>query len=841
MICGPSRPCGDAAEPLGLDSPPAGQLRLQRRLGHYEDFLRDLVTRAEQRSLVVGPGGEPIGRRWDIEGDPQAMSLVELWAYVAEGVAAYTELTAGEGYLATAQDWLDLARLADQVGYRPSQRVAAEGWVRFDTDRLANPVVPTGTRVQAPATPTRGSQTFEVVEDTELHADWADLTATWVPRPATPTDRAVRFLGDPGFRPGDDVLLIDEQQPGPSSTAWLNFWLWILGLSSVTTATVTPLAVVTVVGHTTELGTTLVEFDRDVSKLLGDPTTSYAAYRILDKAASARRLSSVLRISDTSATTVSLPAYVETSAITSTSVVLDRELSDLSTDSLVAVVRWDTAENQGDVVTVANHVPIEWEVVPGTPVLASKLYFDSDVGVLTGTAGQRDVYVLDRRVATTHYEFPSTVPTAAPGAGLQLRVWPAPPTPGPPSGRLAVQTSSAGVPTWELLEVTAAAETEADSSTTIRPGLILDVQTHAPVGNLDFSPASGNVVRVRHGTTTTAVLGQGDGVTQDRSLLVPDDPVAAELGPDGSATNSLTVRVDGRLWHERGTLFGSGPVPSFETRVGPDGEIDVRFGDGTDGAIPPSGTGNIRATYRVGGGTQGEVGSGEIETLLGSIRGVRSVLGVGPTAGGADQPAETALRREAPTRARAMDRIVALGDVADLALTFPGVSHASAWLGLGPSGTVSGPGPMVAVLRRGSAGVRDALPDELDALSTYLDARRDVNIPLCVVSGEVVPVALTVIVAADPALEPALVESWLRAALTDVNGLLTAENRLLGQPLDRSDVLQVVHGVDGVVGVESLTLTTATVDSQASTLGRLAAERYQMLLTDPPSIQVVPA
>lgn len=842
MICEPDGLCGAEREQLGLVAPAPGQLRLARRLGHYDDFVRDLIARAEQRSLAGDPDGEAIGRRWDIEGDPEAMSLIELWAYVAEGVAAYSELTAGEGYLATARDWLDLARLADQVGYRPSQRVAAEGWVRFETDRLASPVVPAGTRVQAPGTPTRDPQTFETVADTPLLADWADLVATWVPRPATPTGREVRFLGDPGFRAGDDVLLIDEQQPGPPSTGWIVFWLWLVGLSNVTAATVTPLAVVSVVGHKSELGTTLVEFDRDVSSLLGNASTSYAAYRILDKASSARRLSSVLRIGTSGdATKVNLPAYAETSAISSTSVVLDRELSELSTDSLVAVVRWDTLENQGDVVPVANHVPIEWEVVPGTPVLVSKLHFGADVGSLTGAAGQRDVYVLDRRVATTHYEFPTAAPTAAPGAGLQVRVWPAPSTASPPSGKLAVETTLAGVPTWELLDVTAAAETEADTSTTTRPGLILDVQVAAPAGDIDFSPASGNVVRVRHGLTTGAVLGSGDGVTAHRSLPVPDGPIAAELAADGSATNSLRVRVDGRLWAELATLFGSSSALAYETRVGPDGEIEVRFGDGANGAIPPSGAANIAATYRVGGGTEGEVATGEIDTLLGSISGVRSALGAGPTSGGADQPAESALRREAPTRARAMDRIVALGDAADLALAFPGVSHAAVWSGQAPPGIACGPGPMVAVLRRGSSGVRDALPAELDALRTYLDARRDVTIPLCVVSGAVVPVTLAVTVAADAALDPVLVEAEVRSALTDPDGILAPENRLLSQPLDRSDVLQVVHSVAGVVGVRSLTLAIGATDSETSTIGRLAAERYQLLVTDPPTILMVPA
>ncbi len=835
MICEPVHPCDDGTEPLTPEPPPPGLSMLQRRLGRYGEFVEDLIRRCEERKIE----GEAIGRRWDIEGDQAAMSLVELWSYVAEGVAAYTELTAGEAYLPTAQDWLDLARLADQVGYRPTQRVAAEGWVRFDTDNLANPVVPAGTRVQAPGTPDRAPQTYEVIADTHLSADWANLTATWVPRQEVPTGRTVRFLGDPGFRAGDDVLLIEEAvdiEPPPIGD-WLAYWNWLLqifGLAPL--GDVTPKAVLKVVGRTSELGTTLVDFDRDLDGLI-ELSTSYAAYRIVDKVATARHLKSVVRVpsTGTEADTVAMP-NADQSPITAQSIILDRELAELSTNSLVAVVDWSTTASTADVLSVAHHTSTEWEVAPGTPVLASQLTFEagSDPGVLAG-GGQRDVYVLDRRVAVAHYVFPTETPAVAPGAGLQLRVWPAPYSTEPPSGRLAVQTTVGGVPTWELLDVGGG---QAESADGVTDGLILDVQTRAPDGDLYLSSASGNVVKVRHGITTTSRLGAGDGVSANSFVELPKDPVAAVIGVDGAATNSLSLRVGGRLWTERDTLFGAGAVEGYETRIGPEGELEVRFGDGVDGVIP-GGAESIVATYRVGGGTEGEVGPGEIDTLLGSIPGVRSVEGAGPTGNGADQPSERDLRRQTPTRARAMNRVVALGDAADLVLAFPGVSHATAWLGEPPPGAACGSGPIVAMLRRGTDGVRAALDSELDALSIYLDARRDITIPLCVVSAEVVPVTVSVTVAADPVFDANTIEARAVEALTDPAGALDADNRALGQPLDRSDVIQVVHGVEGVIGIEALELTTATIDSAGADLGRLPAERYQLLLTELPTVQVV--
>jgi hypothetical protein len=839
MICTPEGPCGTATAALVTPAPAPGRETLERRLGSFDGFVSDLIARVEQRQLPGSAG--PLGTRWDVEGDPNAMDLVRLWAFVAEGVAAYTELTAGEAYLATARDWVDLARLAEQIGYRPTQRVAAEGWIRFDTDRAASPTVPSGTRVQASGKPDRAAQTYEVVTDTPLFADWANLTATWVPQPASPAGRTVRFLGDPGFRAGDSVLFIAETPPAPSPADWLEFWLWLLGLiSTPTPSTVTPIAVVGVVGEERQLGTTLIEFDRELGELLGDQSTSYVAYRILDTASTARRLSKVLRVNASDALEpLNVTGYTQ-SVTSDTSVVLDRALDNLSTGRLVAIVDWNTTGNQGDVVAIADHTPIDWELVPGTPVRVSQLHFASAVGTLGAGAGTRSIYVLDRRVIATHYEFPVTKPAQSPGAGLQLRVFPAPATPAPPAGKLAVETDTGGVMSWELVDVTAASSTEvADPASDTQVGLILDVVANAPTGDVVFARATGNVARVRHGVTVSSVLGSGDGITTNQTLDVPESPVAAEIDVTGTPASSLLLRVDGRRWLESPTLFGAGPVEAFETRLGPEGEVEVRFGDGGDGAIPGSGVNNITATYRVGGGTVGEVGANEIDTLLGSLRGVRSIIGAGPTAGGADQPVEHQLRREAPTRARSMDRVIALADLADLALAFPGVSHATSWLGAGPAGTACPPGAHVAVLRYGATGVRAALGAELQALAAYLDARRDVTIPLCVVSAAVVAVDLLLTVTGDPALESTAVQAAVVAALTDPDSVLAAERRSLGQPLDRSDVLVLVHGVAGVVGVDSLTMTTATASASTAALGRLAADRYELLLPSPPTVTVV--
>lgn len=60
----------------------------------------------------------------------------------------------------------------------------------------------------------------------------------------------------------------------------------------------------------------------------------------------------------------------------------------------------------------------------------------------------------------------------------------------------------------------------------------------------------------------------------------------------------------------------------------------IRFGDGKHGRIPPAGKNNIKADYRTGGGTKGNVDSSAINTLKTSIAFVDKVFNPIPSGGG---------------------------------------------------------------------------------------------------------------------------------------------------------------------------------------------------------------
>ncbi len=823
MSCDPVRPCAPPDDGLRLVLPPPGQRRLTRRIGEFNSFLRRLIADTERQPLDSGV----LGSKWDVEGDPRGSILARLWAFVAEGVSAYTELTAGEGYLATAADWTDLRRLAGLVGYRPRPRIAAQGWVEVEIDKGTSPLVPAGTRVQAPGTPSRSAQTFEVIKDTQLRADWAGLTATLVPQPAVPAkpdQRTVRFLGDPGFRQGDKVLFVLEQGVSPPPTIWLGWWGWVLsflGLGGVG-GSAQAVAVASVVGREDELGTALVEFDRDLDMLLklGKP---YAAYRIHATAGAARRVEKVLRIPTAGAVQEVTLTGSEPFDSTGTFVVLDTLIEDLSQGQLVAVVDWGSPSTPCDVAAVQGHRPENWEVTPGTSIRVSRLAFTSGLETLKGsTSKPKTVYVLDRRVPATHYVFP---PSSSPGP-TRLRLFPAP---DPPPPRVAVETELGGETTWETFACVPSPPTaqEPKGAADVARGLAVDLVDGPVSGAITRARASGNLVRVRHGATTNAVLGNGDAALARQRFTLPDSPIAYDLDPDGNPIPSQVLRVDGLKWDELPSLYSAGPAEAFAVRLDEQGGVTDEFGDGDQGTRLPTGRGNVTSTYRIGGGTVGEVPAGAISALLGSVRGVKKVRGAGPTAGGADQDDARDLRRLAPTRARAFGRAVSLEDLADLALGFPGVSHAASWIGAGPPGCAcGGSGIHIAFLRAG-ANPRPPLGQEVKALAGFLDARRDATVPVCVCPATVTSLAVQATLAADPRREAPVVAAAALTALLDPDGPLSPLERVLGQPLDRSDVVAVLHSTVGVVGVSSLTLPGAGGD-----LGRHPAERFELLVVD---------
>src|SRR6185503_3833453 len=116
-----------------------------------------------------------------------------------------------------------------------------------------------------------------------------------------------------------------------------------------------------------------------------------------------------------------------------------------------------------------------------------------------------------------------------------------------------------------------------------------------------------NVVPATHGESVRPEIGGGDGTLANQRFALRRPPLTYVSDPSPSgAKSTLEVRVDGVRWEEAPVLYGAGPRSrSYIVRRSDDNVASVIFGDGEQGARPPTGTENVVATYRFGIGLAG--------------------------------------------------------------------------------------------------------------------------------------------------------------------------------------------------------------------------------------------
>jgi predicted phage baseplate assembly protein len=320
-----------------------------------------------------------------------------------------------------------------------------------------------------------------------------------------------------------------------------------------------------------------------------------------------------------------------------------------------------------------------------------------------------------------------------------------------------------------------------------------------------------NVVAVTHGETVgEEVLGSGDGsALQSFSLRQRPLTYVPSTASEGvtAVESTLVVTVNGVRWMERPTLVESGPeAQAFMTTLDEAGQTTVVFGDGFAGAAPPTGQGNVRARYRKGLGTSGNVPAGGIAQLIDSLPGLQKVTSPQPAGGGADPEGLAQIRVNAPGSVRAFGRAVSAEDHAALALTCPGIVKVGArWVTRHPRTLQAVAQPYVQLTVATASRVPLAqTPAVAAALRSFLDRRRDANVPLRILDFTPVhlDVALTVDVDDRFPRQATLtrVQAALRPGLNPdgTAGYFAFERLRFGQSIHLSAVYAAVHAVAGV-------------------------------------------
>lgn len=290
--------------------------------------------------------------------------------------------------------------------------------------------------------------------------------------------------------------------------------------------------------------------------------------------------------------------------------------------------------------------------------------------------------------------------------------------------------------------------------------------------------------------------------TASAASLHTTDPHAA----GAEVTMLVPAKTDGTLlfgeqdWTAQPTLLSSSATNThFVIETDNDGRAMIRFGDGVAGMLPPEGS-LLRARYRAGVGTSGNVAPGALQHVIGDaslpVDGVRNPLaswgGIAP-----EDLDEVKLTAPAAMRARS-ERAVTEDDYAKAAMQHPLVSKAVAtfrWTGTWHT-------VFVTIDPKAHTDYTPELEDSVrEWLTRYLQTGYDLEID----PPSYVPVALTIEVCAAPGHFRTDVEEAIYAALGRGAGSFFDPDRFtFGQPLYLSQVYAAVMAVEGVLAAEVL-------------------------------------
>jgi predicted phage baseplate assembly protein len=335
-----------------------------------------------------------------------------------------------------------------------------------------------------------------------------------------------------------------------------------------------------------------------------------------------------------------------------------------------------------------------------------------------------------------------------------------------------------------------------------------------------------NIVEATQGETVKdEVLGSGNG-TAFQTFKLKKNPLTYLPADDAEGVsaveNTLLVTVNGVRWKERPTLFDSPPDGQDFTAVQDDDEKTiVTFGDGVFGARPSTGRDNIRARYRKGLGSSGNVETGVIQQLIDSSPGVQKVTNAQAAFGGADRESVDKVRTNASASLSTFGRAVSAADYAALAISYPGVAKASAAWVTRDSITLKALDHPYVQLVVATADQQPLAEQPVFAakLRSFLDQRRDPNVSLRITDFLPVFIQLTASVEIDDAFPQQATIANVQAALNPtVNpdntiGFFAFERFSFGESVHLSAVYAQLQSVSGVKDALVSTLRRLDTDT----------------------------
>jgi len=308
-----------------------------------------------------------------------------------------------------------------------------------------------------------------------------------------------------------------------------------------------------------------------------------------------------------------------------------------------------------------------------------------------------------------------------------------------------------------------------------------------------------NTVAATNGETMYQILGSGDATNSALQFQLQQSPLTYISSPlNNGAVSTLQVWVNNLKWQEVDNFLNSGATDRvYITQTDSTETVTVQFGDGQQGERTPTGQMNIRAVYRKGIGSSGNVESGQISQALDRPQGLKSVTNPDPATGGADPDTASDARVSAPLNVLTLGRVVSLEDYQNYALAFAGIAKALAtwtWVGRRRS---------VFLTVAGDDGLVYQSSDQtIGNLLTSLQSVGNPYVPIYIPSPSYNPMLFEVganIQVDTTTYDPTLVQAQVWQSLSTA---FSFNQRQMGQGVAQSEVIAVIQAVPGVIAVE---------------------------------------
>jgi hypothetical protein len=835
-----------AIVPEPLENRP-GLSHVRYRIGTHDEFLLSALA------ALSDPQFAALRSLTTRDPDDFTIALLDGWATLADVLTFYQERIANELWLRTASERDSILRLAQLIGYRLKPGVAAETPLSLLLDET--PGAPTevtvkvGTKVQSVPDADEKPQTFETIEDLDTRVEWNALKPALTTPPVITAGLTSLYLKGTAtnLNPGDAILIVgDERDQHPTVHPDKERWdlrvllrvtpdpkndrthiTWERGLGK---ASILP-AAANVKIYALRQRAALFGHNAPNPALIPGATTPWPEFNLsgsyfdLDNAYAKIVAGSWITLTNNAgyvelykALTVSFPSRADFAL----SGKVTRVVPDTTEHFEFFGVRATLVHAQSDLLEATSGPLIQ----PATGSLAASLKRHPELlAPIEGSVIKLDrlIPVLDAghkviitgkllrvRVAAASLTLTSAdgLQTTNVSSGDSLPLTARPTLLPANSARWTLRTDEGfeGTVTTDRnsLILTLAGEKDAAIS---ELRVIHECAGEPSVLTLESPPLAhlfdrasvtiaANVADATHGETVSEVLGNGDASQPNQNFKLKQTPQAPltyiRSTKPGGAESSLQIRVNDLLWHEVSTLFERGPRERiFTTELADDGAVTVRFGDGIRGARPPSGSQNIKATYRRGIGLDGLVRAGQLSTLLTRPPGLKSAINPLAAEGADDPESFDNAQQNAPFTVLTLDRVVSLEDYENFSRAYAGIAKALAiwtWDGRTRGVFITVAGPL-------GAEISSTLAQDL--ITTIHDAG-DPFVPVRIESYQEALFRLSCQIMINPDYES---EKVLTAATDALRSAFSFEQRSFGQPVVLSEVIALVQAVSGVVAV----------------------------------------